>query len=112
MIRREVLSVEGEGGLDRKAIRGRIIAVGFTYQNGNAGTNATLFEQVDDYRRTLAAASSSATDTVYPLEAQSKDETATDTGSYEPPGVAGDVVLEVDSGDSNQVTRCYLWLKE
>lgn len=108
---REVLKVNGASGIDRKALEGWIISVAFIYSGTtNSNTNAEVFEQVDNYRKPIASNDASATNTSFPLGNQSKDATGTDTGHYIAPLVAGDVVLEVDSADANQVTKVYLWM--
>lgn len=110
-IYREVLTVNGANGTDRKAIEGMIIEVAFVYSGTtNANTNVTVFEQVDNYRKAIAANSSSATNTSFPVANQSYDASETATGQYTPPVVSGDVVLEVDSADAAQVTKAYLWI--
>jgi hypothetical protein len=111
MIQRKRLKVNGASGTDRDALNGVVVKVAFVYTGTtNASTNAEVFEQVGDYRATIATNDSSATNIAYPTQAESRDPTGTTTGNYLPPSVAGDVVLEVDSADADQVTEVYLWI--
>lgn len=109
-IRREVLSVSGAAGLAQKALQGLVIGVAFVYTNGNSSTNAEVFEQVGSYRKLIATNDGSATDTWHTVQEQSRNGAGTLTGSYAPHPIAGNVKLEVDSGNANQTTEVFLWI--